>query len=93
MLDGIALACYNMCIIQRKDFSVKKITLKKLLPEQKTVRFLISVLLLTLGIYLSYPIHGIVSTLPIGFIIYFFAYLVFDQLGVHVSAVAGIAFF
>ncbi len=93
MLDGIALACYNMCIIQRKDFSVKKITLKKLLPEQKTVRFLISVLLLTLGIYLSYPIHGIVSTLPIGFIIYFFAYLVFDQLGVHVAAVAGIAFF
>lgn len=92
-LTVYALVCYNMSIIQRKDFPVKKITLKKLLPEGKTVRFLISTLLLTVGVYLAYPVHGIVATFPLCFFTAILAYLVFDRIGILVATAASIAFF
>ena len=72
---------------------MKKINFKKILPEQKTVRLLISTLLLTLGVYLAYPIRGIVATLPFCFVAAFLAYLVSDHLLVHLITTAAIAFF
>ena len=42
---------------------MKKGLLKKLLPEQKTVRYLIATLLLTLGVYFAYPVRGIAATI------------------------------
>ncbi len=92
-LTVYTLVCYNMYIIRRKDFSVKKITLKKFLPEQKTVRFLIATLLLTLGVYLAYPVHGIVATLPFCFFASILAYLIFDRMGILLGTVGAIAFF
>ena len=72
---------------------MKKFTLKKFLPEQKTVRFLLSTLLLTVGVYLAYPVHGIVATLPFCFLASILAYLVFDGLGILLATVGTIAFF
>lgn len=72
---------------------MKKFTLKKFLPEQKTVRFLLSTLLLTVGVYLAYPVHGIVATLPFCFLASILAYLVFNGLGILLATVGAIAFF
>lgn len=72
---------------------MKKLSLKKLLPEQKTMRFLLSTLLLTLGVYFAYPIHGLAATLPLCFVFFVFAYLVSDLLWVHLLTAGGIAFF
>lgn len=72
---------------------MKKINFKKLLPEQETVRILISTVLLTVGVYLAYPIHGIVATLPFCFLASAFAYWISDRLWVHLGTVGAIAFF
>ncbi len=88
-----ALVCYNMCICKRKDRPVKKISLKKLLPRQKTVCYLLSTLFLTIGVYLAYPVHGIVATFPLCFLFSAFAYVVSPHLSVHLGSTAAIAFF
>ena len=87
------LICYNMISIDRKDPSVKKINVKKLLPEQKTVRYLFATFILTIGVYLAYPFHGIVATLPLCFLCSAVAFLVSDHLAVHLASTAAIAFF
>ncbi len=72
---------------------MKKISLKKILPEQKTWRYLLSTLVLTLGVYFAYPIRGIVATFPLCFFFSILGYLVFDSLKAHCATSAAIAFF
>ncbi len=72
---------------------MEKITFKKMLPQQKTVRFLLATLFLTVGIYLAYPVHGILATFPVCFVFSVLAFLLNDCLGMHLTSAAGIAFF
>ncbi|MBQ3075053.1 MAG: hypothetical protein IJC26_03205 [Clostridia bacterium] len=72
---------------------MKRMTLKKLLPQQKTLRYLLSTLLLTVGVYLAYPIRGIVATFPLCFFFSVIAYFFTDRLWIHLTTAGGIAFF
>jgi len=72
---------------------VKKFSLKKVMPQQQTVCYLVATLLLTVGVYFAYPVHGLVATLPLCFVFALLAYFVSDRLSVHLVTTALIAFF
>lgn len=72
---------------------MKKIQLQKLLPDQKSVRYLLATLFLTLGIYFAYPMNGIVATFPLLYLASLLAYLMSPHLSVHLLTAFAIASF